>query len=131
MRNKNPIVFLGACLAFLGVLAGALGAHALEETLARTGHVKVWETAVLFHLFHALALFALGVWQDLRGRSKTLTATALCWFGGTLLFSGSLYLLSLGGPRFLGPVTPLGGLLFMGGWLALMVSSLRGKSREG
>jgi len=80
----------------------------------------VWETAVQFNLVHAVALLALGGWQRGQlGRSATRRAAraAWCWCIGIVCFSGSLYLLATGGPRWLGPVTPLGGLALLAGWV--------------
>ncbi|WP_040672924.1 DUF423 domain-containing protein [Rhodanobacter spathiphylli] len=96
------------------VLLGAFGAHALRGVLDGRG-MELWHTAVNYHAWHALALVmtaALG-----RGRSGR---TALFAFGtGIVLFSGSLYALALGAPRWVGIITPLGGLAFVLGWLAL------------
>lgn len=113
---------------FLGTLLGALGAHGLRATLEASGHVSTWQTAVLYQLIHGLAIFATGIWLQcgtLTHRPHTLFVSAAFWLVGILLFSGSLYFLSLGGPRWLGPVTPLGGLCFLVGWLALAVGVMR------
>ncbi|HRG54405.1 MAG TPA: DUF423 domain-containing protein [Lacunisphaera sp.] len=93
-------------LGFAGVALGAFGAHALKETLVAHGSTATWQTAVLYHLVHSAALLALpgGKWA---GR---------CWIVGITLFSGSLYWLALGGPKLLGPITPLGGAAFLAGW---------------
>jgi uncharacterized membrane protein YgdD (TMEM256/DUF423 family) len=93
-------------LGFTGVALGAFGAHALKETLMTGGHTNTWQTAVLYHLVHSVALLAFpsGKWA---GR---------CWIAGIVLFSGSLYWLALGGPKFLGPITPLGGIMLLSGW---------------
>jgi uncharacterized membrane protein YgdD (TMEM256/DUF423 family) len=99
-----------ALVAAGGVALGAFGAHALKDTLVAAGKLQVWETAVLYHLVHAVAAFSVG-------HRPGLQKACLCWLGGIFLFSGSLYWLALGGPRLLGPVTPLGGVLFMAGWL--------------
>jgi uncharacterized membrane protein YgdD (TMEM256/DUF423 family) len=116
------IVATAALLGFLGVALGAFGAHALKDALQARGTLATWQTAVLYQLVHAVALLALvGVLPP--GRPTGRIAT--CWIGGILLFSGSLYLLALGGPRWLGPVTPLGGLGFLAGWLLLAWSALR------
>lgn len=118
------ILILAAFLGFFGILLGALGAHALEETLLERGTESAWNTAVLYHLFHTVALLAAGVW--LRSASgHLLAAAATCWLAGTLAFSGSLYWLSLGGPGFLGPITPLGGLVLMAGWLLSAIAAWR------
>lgn len=121
-------IFLAALFAFTSVLLGALGAHALEDALAEQGKAAVWETAALYHLAHALALFALGIWSAGGAPSRGRSWAAGCWTGGIILFSGSLYVLALGGPpRVFGPVTPLGGLLFLGGWIAVSGAAWREK----
>ncbi len=120
-------ILLAAFFAFTAVLFGALGAHALEGILTERATVKAWETAVLYHLAHAVALFALGVWSGSRESSRSCTWAAACWTGGIILFSGSLYALALGGPRVLGPVTPLGGLLFLAGWIAIFSAAWKQK----
>jgi uncharacterized membrane protein YgdD (TMEM256/DUF423 family) len=96
-------------LGFTGIVLGAFGAHALREQLAERGMTQVWQTAVLYHLLHALALLALPAWTGVRR----------LWLAGVVLFSGSLYWLALGGPKILGPVTPLGGLTLLAGWALL------------
>jgi uncharacterized membrane protein YgdD (TMEM256/DUF423 family) len=128
-RFSHFQILLASFLGFTGVLTGALGAHALEETLESRGMVTVWQTAVLYHLVHALALLALGIWSGYAGDSRSRTAAGWCWITGALLFSGSLYVLALGGPRVLGPVTPLGGLFFMAGWISIFLAAWPVRSR--
>lgn len=99
------------------MLLGAFGAHGLRGRLAAE-RLASWETAVQYHLLHALALLALALFERASGRTVTLPAALFA--AGVLLFSGSIYLLALGGPRWLGPVTPLGGLALVAGWLALL-----------
>lgn len=94
----------------LGVALGAFGAHGLSAQLAANDTVSVWETASQYHLLHAVALYAMALGAPSRRRAWLLL------FVGTLVFSGSLYGLAVGGPRWLGPVTPLGGLLMILGW---------------
>ena len=105
----RPNLIAAGLLGFTGVALGAFGAHALKETLVANGTTTTWQTAVLYHLVHAVALVALPGW----------TWVGRCWIAGVVLFSGSLYWLALGGPKFLGPVTPLGGLAFLLGWALL------------
>ncbi len=100
-----------------GVALGAFGAHALRSRLD-TAALQIWQTAVLYHLIHACALLALVLFARATGRAVALPAAL---FGsGIVLFSGSLYLLALTGWRWLGPVTPLGGIAFLAGWIALL-----------
>lgn len=96
------------------VLFGAFGAHALRGALD-AAHRELWHTAVEYHFWHALAL-ALAAWAD-GGRAGRVATVAFA--GGIVLFSGSLYALALGAPRWTGIVTPFGGLAFIVGWLAL------------
>ncbi len=108
----------------LAVLFGALGAHALKSRLS-PGLLDSWETGVRYQMFHALALFAVA-WLISRGVPGGFAA-GCCFLAGTLLFSGSIYLLCLGiGPRaVLGPTTPLGGLTLIAGWIVLLAGVWR------
>jgi uncharacterized membrane protein YgdD (TMEM256/DUF423 family) len=119
----RTFVALGAISAALAVAAGAFGAHALRARLDERA-LEVWNTGARYHLVHALGLVVIGVWMEAGGRSGLSTAAGWCLIAGTILFSGSLYGLSLGGPRLLGPVTPLGGLSFMIGWALLAAAAL-------
>jgi uncharacterized membrane protein YgdD (TMEM256/DUF423 family) len=101
-----------------GVALGAFGAHGLRARLDPAA-LAVWQTAVLYHLIHALALLALVLFARATGRSVTVPVSLFA--AGIVLFSGSLYLLALTGARWLGPVTPLGGLAFLAGWLSLLL----------
>jgi uncharacterized membrane protein YgdD (TMEM256/DUF423 family) len=117
----RKLFIVAAGLGASGVILGALGAHAWREALESRAMVATWETAVLYHLVHAVAglAAALGALAA-PSASRALTRAALLWAAGVLLFSGSLYGLSLGGPRLLGPITPLGGLFLIAGWLSLL-----------
>lgn len=116
-------LFLAGILGFVGVALGALGAHGrLHDSLVAAGQLESWRTAVLYHLVHTVALLALAGWSQGWPKARW---TSGCWILGILLFSGSIYGLSLGGPRFLGPVTPLGGLAFLAGWASLAWNALR------
>ena len=113
----------GGLLGLTGVVAGAFGAHALRAFLLDRGMREVWETAVHFQLAHAVALVALAGWA--RAELEPVAArrcarVALCWTWGVLFFSGSLYLLALGAPRWVGPVTPIGGVALILGWAFLV-----------
>lgn len=104
----------GAVFGFLGVAIGAMGGHAWEDLLLSHDRLGTWETASFYHLVHALALFALP--------AVVARGTLQSWAGGLfaagiLLFSGSLYILSLTNLTWLGAITPFGGLAFLGGWI--------------
>ncbi|WP_110647881.1 DUF423 domain-containing protein [Salinicola peritrichatus] len=115
-----------ALSGFTVVMAGAFGAHALADKLSPRA-LEVFHTAVRYQAWHTLAAMTVLAWQSqraLRGQSLVIGL----WLAGMLLFSGSLYLLSLSGLKPLGIVTPFGGLLLMAGWLALAWSAWRQRS---
>jgi uncharacterized membrane protein YgdD (TMEM256/DUF423 family) len=103
---------VAGALGALGVLAGAFGAHALDDH----PRLDTWKTAALYHVLHAIALAVPGV------PSRTRWA----WVAGVAIFSGSLYALVGTGAAWLGAVTPIGGLCFVGGWMSLAISPRRG-----
>ena len=114
----------GAISAFIAVGAGAFGAHALRARLA-PDILAVFETGARYQMYHALALFAVA-WASNHWPGMPVRAAGWLFIGGTLLFSGSLYALALTGARWLGAVTPLGGLLFLAGWAALIFAMAKG-----
>jgi len=114
---------LSALYGFLGVALGAFGAHALRQRL-EPDMLRVWETAVNYQFWHALALLGIGVLM-LRHASGWLNASGLLFALGVLLFSGSLYALALSGIRVLGAITPIGGVLMLAGWICLFIAVLR------
>lgn len=107
-----------------GIALGAFGAHALRARLDPAA-LATWNTAVLYHLVHALALLALALFARATGRPVLLPSTLFA--AGIVLFSGSLYLLALTSWRWLGPLTPLGGVAFIAGWLALLLLARAGR----
>ncbi len=116
-------------LGLTGVTLGAFGAHALKVTLLERGSLATWETAVHYHLIHAVALLALtagaGHGEKPPAFRSWLQRAGWCWTLGVILFSGSLYALALGGPRWLGPVTPLGGLALIAGWTSIVIAFIK------
>ncbi len=124
--SRFPLLAAGV-FGLTGVALGAMGAHALAATLAERGMSHAWETGSRYHLFHALALFGAAIWlRGSAGRTRTHFRWATrCWVAGIILFSGSLYGLALGGPRWLGPVTPLGGVALMAGWVFVIAAAFR------
>ena len=126
MLTPRPLIFLNAMNGFFAVLLGALGAHALKARLVANDSLGAWETASSYQLAHAVAAVAVLAWASSQaGRRLALHRVALSWLIGCLLFSGSIYSLALGGPRWLGPVTPLGGIAFLIGWFLLAMEGLR------
>ncbi len=113
-----------------GVALGAFGAHALAESLEVAGMTSVWNTAVSYHLLHAVAAFAAMAGGSSGGHTRFRVSVCL-WLLGMVLFSGSLYILALGGPGWLGPITPLGGLALMAGWLAAGIAALGARRARG
>ncbi|MBX3050758.1 MAG: DUF423 domain-containing protein [Caldilineaceae bacterium] len=117
----QPFLFLGALLGALAVALGAFGAHALKARLTPENLVT-FETGVRYHFYHSFALLAAGLVQFLFPPAGAAVLAGWLFLTGIVLFSGSLYWLSLGGPRWLGPVTPLGGLALIAGWIALALA---------
>ena len=117
---------LGAISAFLAVAAGAFGAHALKTRLA-PDMFTVFEVGARYHMYHALALL-LTAWAASRCPGPAVSSAGWLFVAGTLLFSGSLYALSLTGLRWLGAVTPFGGLAFLAGWACLAWGVIRHQS---
>ena len=107
---------IAAVLCFLAVALGAFGAHSLRSSLELHGMLDVWNKAVLYHFIHAIALLVLALYGTVnRGAWWLLLA-------GILLFSGSLYVMALTNLRWLGAITPLGGLCFLAGWAWLIMT---------
>jgi uncharacterized membrane protein YgdD (TMEM256/DUF423 family) len=121
--NPRVWILLGCLWAALGVVLGAFGAHALEETLSASGHLDEWDTAVRYQLVHALALIAFGLFGE---RTRGRDYPALLFLIGSVFFSGSIYALCFDVLRALmGPITPLGGALLILGWLGFAREALR------
>ncbi|MBP2242549.1 uncharacterized membrane protein YgdD (TMEM256/DUF423 family) [Cytobacillus eiseniae] len=117
-------IIIGAVNAFLAVALGAFGAHGLEK-MVEPKYLETWKTGVTYQMFHATGILVIGV---LLGK---LPATALLsWSGwamliGIILFSGSLYILTLTGVSVLGAITPLGGVSFLIGWVLLIIAAVK------
>ncbi len=130
MKAKNIIAW-AAAFGAIAVILGAMGAHALKARL-EPDSLKSFETAVRYQAWHAIALLTLGLSSYPLKYLKTIVA---CWITGIFLFSGSIYLLSTSSIwgvdfSFLGPVTPIGGLFFIAGWVLIFVSAIR-SSKQG
>ena len=123
ITSMQRFVIWGAVNAFLAVAAGAFGAHGLKDRLG-PDLLEVFETAARYHMYHALGLIAVG-WVAGGRPSSAANAAGWSMLMGILLFSGSLYVLALTGQRWLGAITPLGGLGFLAGWGLLAYAASR------
>ncbi len=127
---SNVFIGLGALSAFISVAAGAFGAHALKQVLD-TDMLAVYHTAVDYQFFHSIGLMVIGVLHKISPRHCHSTA-AWSMLAGIILFSGSLYILSTTGIKWLGMITPIGGVSFLAAWLILALSYLAGgHTKEG
>ncbi len=112
-------------LGFIGVSLGAFGAHGLSELLQSSNREDAWETATFYLLVHTLALLILGFISQNRATDHLVNLAGWFWLGGSVIFSGSLYLLCLSGISWLGAVTPLGGILLLAGWGSLCLVGIK------
>ncbi len=115
---------LAALSGFLAVALGAFGAHGLKNRLSPE-MLEVYQTAVQYHFYHALALLAVGILLRQGLSSSVLVASAWLFAIGTLVFSGSLYALAVTEIKILGAITPIGGLMFLLGWACLAYASIK------
>jgi uncharacterized membrane protein YgdD (TMEM256/DUF423 family) len=120
--TPRTLAAVGALSGFVGVAAGAFGAHALQTRLS-PDLLTVFETGARYQMYHALALFG-AAWMADRWPLGQPAWAGVCFVVGTVLFSGSLYALALTGQRWLGAITPLGGVAFLVGWLLLAWAAL-------
>jgi uncharacterized membrane protein YgdD (TMEM256/DUF423 family) len=120
----NTFAFrVATLLGALAVALGAFGAHGLKDLLVRNNTVTIWERAVFYHFVHVVMLFILA------GRTPLRKGPSISFLAGILFFSGSLYVLALINLRWLGAITPIGGISFIVGWLWLAICPLSGASR--
>lgn len=117
--NKK-ILLAGSVFGLLTVVIGAFGAHALEEILLQNGRVDTFETAVKYQGIHALALVLLGILSE-KLNNSLIRYAAILMVIGILIFSGSLYILSITNIGFLGAITPIGGIASIAGWILLII----------
>ncbi|MBB3110763.1 uncharacterized membrane protein YgdD (TMEM256/DUF423 family) [Paenibacillus phyllosphaerae] len=117
------LIVLGSMLMMAAVAMGAFGAHALKGKMSADKQ-KVYETAVLYHIIHALGIIVIGLLGGQYPENGMIEAAGWLMVAGIVLFSGSLYVLSLKRARLLGPITPLGGLSFIAGWLLVALGVL-------
>ena len=117
----SPWIAIASLLGASGVALGAFGAHGLNAQLSAAS-LASWNVAVQYHLLHAVVVFVLA-WSTTAGGPSSRWALRL-FTAGIVLFSGSIYVLVLGGPRWMGPVTPIGGACLIAAWLSLLFHAL-------
>ena len=123
--NAKRIFQITGISGALAVGLGAFGAHGLEAILNENGRLDTFQTAVNYHFYHTLALLGIGILASVKPQWKGFSFTAWCMILGILIFSGSLYVLSLSGITWLGATAPLGGLSFILGWCSLVYLSIK------
>lgn len=118
--TQKTLIILGALFGLLGVAAGAFGAHALKQKL-QSEMLSVFEVGVKYQMYHALAI-CIAVWISTLSQGNYGITAGWLFVIGVILFSGSLYVLSLTGIRAFGAITPIGGLFFLAGWATLIIA---------
>ena len=119
--KPNTWMSVGALSGAITVALGAFGAHALKDSVTPED-LAIWETGVHYQGLHALALVLYGLAQQVKPKS---CIAGPCFLAGSVIFSGTLYAMTLGAPRWFGAITPIGGVLLIVGWIALAVSRWR------
>ncbi|HWL22844.1 MAG TPA: DUF423 domain-containing protein [Ureibacillus sp.] len=119
-------IIAGSVQAFLAVALGAFGAHALKTVLDDYG-TGIWDTAVQYQMFHATAILIIGVLMSTKliGQVATLKWASILMNLGIVFFAGSLYVLALSGIKVLGAITPIGGVLFLTGWILVIITVVK------
>jgi len=121
---SRHVIVIACVFGLLAVVIGAFGAHGLKNRLA-PDLMAVYQTGVQYHFYHALALLACGILMHIGIDHPAMRISAYAFMAGIILFSGSLYVLAITGVRWLGAITPLGGVAFIAGWLFLMLGVWR------
>ncbi len=126
VNTMKKFIVTGALHGFLAVALGAFGAHALKDVVDEYG-LSIWETAVQYQMFHATGLLVIGLLMSskLLGEVKQLKLAGIFFNLGIVFFAGSLYVLAVSGIKVLGAITPIGGVLFLAGWVLIIVSALK------
>jgi uncharacterized membrane protein YgdD (TMEM256/DUF423 family) len=119
-------IIAGAVNAFIAVAFGAFGAHALKEKLSEK-YLAIWETAVQYQMYHAIGLIVIGILMstNIIGNVSQLSWAGYLMLAGIVIFSGSLYVLSLSGIGVLGAITPIGGVAFLSAWVLVIIAVVK------
>ena len=129
MLNQKQTLTMGALLGALGVAIGAFGAHALKPTLMANQGLDTYELAVRYQFYHAFLLLIIGLLME-KTEGKALRFSAICILVGVALFSGSLYALAFKTAKAIVFVTPIGGLFLIAGWVLLLISLQKTKTKK-
>ena len=129
-NTASKFIAIGSVFAMLGVLLGAFGAHILKNQLT-SGQISIYQTGVEYQMYHSFAILFVGLYQLQVQSSRLLHSSAIAFMIGIILFSGSLYLLSMTGIRWIGVVTPIGGMAFIIGWLCLAMATVKNLKLRG
>lgn len=121
---QKLVLSFGAISGLLGICLGAFGAHAMKKMLEESGKLEVYETAVKYQFYHAFALLILGILMQ-KAQPAVYTYSGYAFMLGTVIFSGSLYILCFSGISKWGAVTPIGGVILIVGWGLLLLGILR------
>jgi uncharacterized membrane protein YgdD (TMEM256/DUF423 family) len=120
----KAFIIIGALNAFLAVALGAFGAHGLKDRLD-AHYLEIWKTGVTYQMFHALGIFAVAMLLGKAATSALFTWSGWLMLIGIILFSGSLYLLSLTKVGILGAITPIGGVCFLAAWILIVIGAVK------
>lgn len=124
MNQYQFFLAAGALLGALSVGIGAFGAHGLKNLLVETGRLETFETAVKYQFYHTLAIMMVGIWLQ-HHMDKQVVWAGIMFMAGILIFSGSLYVLCLTNIKWLGAITPIGGLAFIAGWVLIFLAAIK------
>lgn len=127
--NSRQTLLIATISGFIAVALGAFGAHALKPLLVANNRLDTFELASRYQFYHTLVLLAIGIWQS-QNKSRLLGNAAIFILAGILIFSGSLYFLSLTGNTKLGMITPIGGVGLLIGWVCLLLVALKTRSES-
>lgn len=122
---QKIILLIASVSGAISVMLGAFGAHAFKATLEASGRLETYETAVKYQFYHTIALLLIGVLMT-RLESRSLDYAAIAMIVGIIIFSGSLYILCMTGIKWLGAITPIGGVAMIVGWVLLFLAVYRG-----
>lgn len=121
---QKTFYILASISGFLAVAIGAFGAHGMKSILEKHQRIETFSTGVQYHFYHTFALLAVAILMQFYS-SKALTFSGWCFAAGIVIFSGSLYVLSITNFTKLGAITPIGGLFFLLGWILILVGVLK------